>query len=64
MGFSVAGLGLLGVALGYWIFIDIMDLENGYDILAAIGLGGSSIALSLLESVVVYIQKQQMLVQI
>ena len=25
MGFSVAGLGLLGVALGYWIFIDILD---------------------------------------
>ena len=45
MGFSVAGLGLLGVALGYWIFVDLLKLENAYDILAAIGLGGSSIAL-------------------
>jgi K(+)-stimulated pyrophosphate-energized sodium pump len=45
MGFTVAGLGLLGVAAGYWIFIDILDLPNGYDVLAAIGLGGSSIAL-------------------
>lgn len=45
MGFTVAGLGLLGVSLGYWIFIDVMELENGFDILAAIGLGGSSIAL-------------------
>jgi K(+)-stimulated pyrophosphate-energized sodium pump len=45
MGFTVAGLGLLGVAAGYWIFIDILGLPNGYDVLAAIGLGGSSIAL-------------------
>ncbi len=45
MGFTVAGLGLLGVAAGYWIFIDILSLPNGYDVLAAIGLGGSSIAL-------------------
>ncbi len=45
MGFTVAGLGLLGVAAGYWVFIDILDLPNGYDVLAAIGLGGSSIAL-------------------
>ena len=45
MGFSVAGLGLLGVGLGYWIFVDLLELENAYDILAAIGLGGSSIAL-------------------
>ena len=45
MGFTVAGLGLLGVALGYWLFIEVLDLPNGYDILAAIGLGGSSIAL-------------------
>ena len=45
MGFTVAGLGLLGVALGYYLFIQVLDLPNGYDILAAIGLGGSSIAL-------------------
>jgi K(+)-stimulated pyrophosphate-energized sodium pump len=45
MGFTVAGLGLLGVALGYLLFIEILDLPNGYDVLAAIGLGGSSIAL-------------------
>ena len=45
MGFTVAGLGLLGVALGYLLFIEVLDLPNGYDILAAIGLGGSSIAL-------------------
>ena len=45
MGFTVAGLGLLGVALGYLVFIEVLDLPNGYDVLAAIGLGGSSIAL-------------------
>ena len=45
MGFSVAGLGLLGVALGYLLFIEVLDLPSGYDVLAAIGLGGSSIAL-------------------
>ena len=45
MGFTVAGLGLLGVALGYWLFIEVLNLPNGYDVLAAIGLGGSSIAL-------------------
>ena len=45
MGFTVAGLGLLGVSLGYWLFIEVLELPNGYDVLAAIGLGGSSIAL-------------------
>ena len=45
MGFTVAGLGLLGVALGYYLFIEVLNLPNGYDVLAAIGLGGSSIAL-------------------
>ena len=39
MGFTVAGLGLLGVSVGYWVFIDILELPNGYDVLAAIGLG-------------------------
>ena len=42
MGFTVAGLGLLGVALGYLLFIEVLDLPSGYDVLAAIGLGGSS----------------------
>ena len=45
MGFTVAGLGLLGVSVGYWLFIEVLELPNGYDVLAAIGLGGSSIAL-------------------
>ena len=45
MGFTVAGLGLLGVALGYFFFIEVLELPNGYDVLAAIGLGGASIAL-------------------
>ncbi|MBW3590396.1 MAG: sodium-translocating pyrophosphatase [Actinobacteria bacterium] len=47
MGFTVAGLGLLGVSLGYLMFVNVIDIpdENQYDILAAIGLGGSSIAL-------------------
>ncbi|MDB4833430.1 sodium-translocating pyrophosphatase [Acidimicrobiia bacterium] len=45
MGFTVAGLGLLGVSVGYWLFIEVLELPNAYDVLAAIGLGGSSIAL-------------------
>jgi len=45
MGFTVAGLGLLGVSVGYWLFIEILQVDRGYDVLAAIGLGGSSIAL-------------------
>ncbi|HZD24058.1 MAG TPA: sodium-translocating pyrophosphatase [Acidimicrobiia bacterium] len=46
MGFTVAGLGLLGVGLGYWLFDGgpLAD-ENWVDIITAIGLGGSSIAL-------------------
>ena len=45
MGFTVAGLGLLGVSAGYWIFVEVLQVPNSYDVLAAIGLGGSSIAL-------------------
>ncbi len=46
MGFSVAGLGLLGVALGYLVFVELLDVgSDSFNIIAAIGLGGSSIAL-------------------
>jgi len=45
MGFTVAGLGLLGVGLGFWLFKDVIKDPNWVDIVTAIGLGGSSIAL-------------------
>jgi K(+)-stimulated pyrophosphate-energized sodium pump len=45
MGFTVAGLGLLGVGLGYLVFESILEDPNWVDIVTAIGLGGSSIAL-------------------
>ncbi len=45
MGFTVAGLGLLGLSLGYLFFREILDDENAFEIITAIGLGGSSIAL-------------------
>jgi len=46
MGFTVAGLGLLGVGLGFWFFKDVLGLaEDWVNIVTAIGLGGSSIAL-------------------
>ncbi|MFO7300033.1 MAG: sodium-translocating pyrophosphatase [Actinomycetes bacterium] len=45
MGFTVAGLGLLGVGLGYLFFNKVLDDPNWVDIVTAIGLGGSSIAL-------------------
>jgi K(+)-stimulated pyrophosphate-energized sodium pump len=48
MGFTVAGLGLLGVGLAFWLFNEdggpLAD-PNWVDIITAIGLGGSSIAL-------------------
>ena len=51
MGFTVAGLGLLGLSLGYLLFVEVLDLNTAADpnkafnVLTAIGLGGSSIAL-------------------
>ena len=45
MGFSVAGLGLLGLSLGYLLFRVVLDDPDAFQIITAIGLGGSSIAL-------------------
>jgi K(+)-stimulated pyrophosphate-energized sodium pump len=46
MGFSVAGLGLAGFALVFLFFDKVVDVGNDFaSILAAVGLGGSSIAL-------------------
>ena len=45
MGFTVAGLGLLGFAVGIWFFREILEDDNWIDIVTAIGLGASSIAL-------------------
>ena len=45
MGFTVAGLGLLGVGLGYLVFKVWLELDRWDEVLTAIGLGGSSIAL-------------------
>ncbi len=47
MGFTVAGLGLLGVAVGWWVFSSALGYapDRAAEIVAAIGLGGSTIAL-------------------
>ena len=45
MGFTVAGLGLAGFAGAYLFFIEWLDVEQGIDVIAAVGLGASSIAL-------------------
>ena len=45
MGFTVAGLGLLGIGLGFLLFNNILEDPDWVDIVTAIGLGGSSIAL-------------------
>ena len=45
MGFTVAGLGLLGFSLGVWLFRGVLELDEWVAVVTAIGLGGSSIAL-------------------
>jgi K(+)-stimulated pyrophosphate-energized sodium pump len=45
MGFTVAGLGLLGIGLGFYFFNNLLGEDRWVDIITAIGLGGSSIAL-------------------
>ena len=45
MGFSVAGLGLLGVAGLFLVFVEVLAVPNGTTLIAAFGLGASSIAL-------------------
>ena len=45
MGFSVAGLGLLGITALFFIFIQALAIENAPTLIAAFGLGASSIAL-------------------
>jgi K(+)-stimulated pyrophosphate-energized sodium pump len=45
MGFTVAGLGLLGIALAYLLFVQILRVDDAFQVVATFGLGGSSIAL-------------------
>ncbi len=45
MGFTVAGLGLLGISLCYILFVDVLAVDDAFSIVAAFGLGASSIAL-------------------
>ena len=45
MGFTVAGLGLLGFSLGIWFFRNVLDRDDWVTIVTAIGLGASTIAL-------------------
>ncbi len=45
MGFTVAGLGLLGLSFGYFFFEVVLELEDSFSVITAIGLGASTIAL-------------------
>ena len=45
MGFSVAGLALLGLMITYIVFVDLLEVDDAFEILTAYGLGASTIAL-------------------
>ncbi len=45
MGFSVAGLALLGLMLTYLTFVTWLEVDNAFEIVTAYGLGASTIAL-------------------
>ncbi|MDH3539483.1 MAG: sodium-translocating pyrophosphatase [Acidimicrobiia bacterium] len=45
MGFTVAGLGLAGFAFAYLLFGEWLEVDDSFEVIAAVGLGGSSIAL-------------------
>jgi K(+)-stimulated pyrophosphate-energized sodium pump len=45
MGFTVAGLGLFGIAVAYIVFVELLEVDDPFQVVAAFGLGGSSIAL-------------------
>jgi K(+)-stimulated pyrophosphate-energized sodium pump len=45
MGFTVAGLGLMGIALAYLLFVQVLRVDDAFQVVACFGLGGSSIAL-------------------
>ncbi len=45
MGFTVAGLALAGLSLIYIVFIQLGEVDEGFEILTAFGLGASTIAL-------------------
>jgi K(+)-stimulated pyrophosphate-energized sodium pump len=45
MGFTVAGLGLAGLALAFLFFVVWLEVDQPYQVLTAVGLGGSTIAL-------------------
>jgi K(+)-stimulated pyrophosphate-energized sodium pump len=45
MGFSVAGLALLGLAVAYIMFVQVLEVDQPFQVVTAFSLGASSIAL-------------------
>jgi K(+)-stimulated pyrophosphate-energized sodium pump len=45
MGFSVAGLSLLGLSAAYILFVEVLEVDNAFQVVTTYALGASSIAL-------------------